>query len=1109
MWAFFSSSKSGEEDGDETENNDLAMLEGGQADTPASLKAFPAYKPPASLKTGRVRGIGGGIPSLPAAAPPPAPRGVLSSAEIELREKLRDTEAASAHLKKNLEEIELRCVSLNEQVEGLKLAKIVDESEREKADQRLRDTTQVSTDLQQQRDSLTAEMASLERDLEQQRGRSARWTRECEAVAGDLLETEMLTEALAADRDDLSALCDELTARAASAEESLAASDEAVRGLRAALADERSARESERRELQESLALQGSQHERTLQTGQAQLLQTEERTKVLEETLRVSEARCAHLLAVAEAARALAEGLQDEGAVREEQTSVQVAAARAARAVAEESFEAAQRETKELRLSVAKLETTKQTACGVIEALKQQRKQMENQASAANEDLEHRLEEAIAAGSAAADELAATQNRLAQVHAALEENKRGHCKEIEDLRREVETAKQIACGDAEKSIEEVAAASAEKEKQARDAMFKSSADLRTAVMAKGELARALEELKTKAREDQEEAERQAEERLVVVSGELEAVTAEAASIREALAVAQAEVAAVQAALAVETQKRRAFEEKSAAAEAAASVAAEAAAADRDALNRQAAFLREKLQACEIELQISHQFSDAAEREAAELSYMILSAQAAEHEATTELEEMTNAHDCAMDDCARLEAQTSEALVVGEELREEIEQLRAKLRDQAAAAEAAREENAATTAELKATTQKLEASSAAASAASDAAAAAAAGLLLEREQDEQEKAALQFEHSAELATAVEVVRQEKASAIAEIIAKFEQKLEEATVEHKETLKAAKEAAAEEVAKAEAAAAEVKSALEARAEAVQRESSAMLNALRASHKEALKAAKEAAAEEVAKAEAATAEVKSVEARAEAARRESSETLGALRASLRDVEAQRDGVAGALERLEGRLNDAVTAKAAAEAEADAARSEAAAAAASKQDAETRATAMADAAAAAVAAAAMAEAEAKTAKTKPAAETTVVSAASTRRRSVVTSRCRNSGGSCSSSSEGAPVQSNLKQRIQLLNSLKTEVCSLKQENTTMAAELNKCLDALKAAGLDVPSSAASRKKSSAVQKGKGSSVGGRSGSGTTSKENNGAPAQQVTARSGRLAARKPLAAK
>ena len=28
MWAFFSSSKSGEEDGDETENNDLAMLEG-------------------------------------------------------------------------------------------------------------------------------------------------------------------------------------------------------------------------------------------------------------------------------------------------------------------------------------------------------------------------------------------------------------------------------------------------------------------------------------------------------------------------------------------------------------------------------------------------------------------------------------------------------------------------------------------------------------------------------------------------------------------------------------------------------------------------------------------------------------------------------------------------------------------------------------------------------------------------------------------------------------------------------------------------------------------------------------------------------------------------
>ena len=96
MWAFFSS-KSGEEDGDETENNDLAMLEGGQADTPASLKAFPAYKPPASLKTGRVRGIGGGIPSLPAAAPPPAPRGVLSSAEIELREKLRDTEAASAH----------------------------------------------------------------------------------------------------------------------------------------------------------------------------------------------------------------------------------------------------------------------------------------------------------------------------------------------------------------------------------------------------------------------------------------------------------------------------------------------------------------------------------------------------------------------------------------------------------------------------------------------------------------------------------------------------------------------------------------------------------------------------------------------------------------------------------------------------------------------------------------------------------------------------------------------------------------------------------------------------------------------------------------------------
>ena len=126
-----------------------------------------------------------------------------------------------------------------------------------------------------------------------------------------------------------------------------------------------------------------------------------------------------------------------------------------------------------------------------------------------------------------------------------------------------------------------------------------------------------------------------------------------------------------------------------------------------------------------------------------------------------------------------------------------------------------------------------------------------------------------------------------------------------------------------------------------------------------------------------------------------------------------------------------------------------------------------------------------------------------------MVTSRCRNSGGSCSSSSEGAPVQSNLKQRIQLLNSLKTEVCSLKQENTTMAAELNKCLDALKAAGLDVPSSAASRKKSSAVQKGKGSSVGGRSGSGTTSKENNGAPAQQVTARSGRLAARKPLAAK
>ena len=34
------------------------------------------------------------------------------------------------------------------------------------------------------------------------------------------------------------------------------------------------------------------------------------------------------------------------------------------------------------------------------------------------------------------------------------------------------------------------------------------------------------------------------------------------------------------------------------------------------------------------------------------------------------------------------------------------------------------------------------------------------------------------------------------------------------------------------------------------------------------------------------------------------------------------------------------------------------------------------------------------------------------------------------------------------------------------MAAELNKCLDALKAAGLDVPSSAASRKKSSAVQR-------------------------------------------
>ena len=525
----------------------------------------------------------------------------------------------------------------------------------------------------------------------------------------------------------------------------------------------------------------------------------------------------------------------------------------------------------------------------------------------------------------------------------------------------------------------MAAASAEKEKQARDAMFKSSADLRTAVMAKGELARALEELKTKAREDQEEAERQAEERLVVVSGELEAVTAEAASIREALAVAQAEVAAVQAALAVETQKRRAFEEKSAAAEAAASVAAEAAAADRDALNRQAAFLREKLQACEIELQISHQFSDAAEREAAELSYMILSAQAAEHEATTELEEMTNAHDCAMDDCARLEAQTSEALVVGEELREEIEQLRAKLRDQAAAAEAAREENAATTAELKATTQKLEASSATASAASDAAAAAAAGLLLEREQDEQEKAALQFEHSAELATAVEVVRQEKASAIAEIIAKFEQKLEEATVEHKETLKGSQGSGGRGGGKGWAAAAEVKSALEARAEAVQRESSAMLNALRASHKEALKAAKEAAAEEVARPSGhSRSEVGGSQGRGGTAREQRDAGCTArIVAGRRGAEGWRCGGARATRR---RLNDAVTAKAAAEAEADAARSEAAAAAASKQDAETRATAMADAAAAAVAAAAMAEAEAKTAKTKPAAETTVVSAASTR---------------------------------------------------------------------------------------------------------------------------------
>ena len=107
-------------------------------------------------------------------------------------------------------------MSLNEQVEGLKLAKIVDERAR-KADQRLRDTTQVST-ATAAAGLAYGEMASLERDLEQQQvGRPA--GRECEAVAGDLLETEMLA-ALAADRDDLSVLCDELTARAASAEES-------------------------------------------------------------------------------------------------------------------------------------------------------------------------------------------------------------------------------------------------------------------------------------------------------------------------------------------------------------------------------------------------------------------------------------------------------------------------------------------------------------------------------------------------------------------------------------------------------------------------------------------------------------------------------------------------------------------------------------------------------------------------------------------------------------------------------------------------------------------------------------------------------------------------
>ena len=674
----------------------ISLLEGGNV---SPKKTFQAFKKPPSAGNHvnvqakpRIRSLGEPLP-----VHAQRPMGVINADEIKTRRFME-----------NLKRIEKQCSVLNEELTQLKVEKVNAEQQKKHEQQRAQ--------------SLIEQMANLEDNLNQQKESTGRWTREAEEVAGDLLDSEIVLSALHKERDELERKCYELQRIAFSSKQ---ASEKAAMALiqeqeahrealrRAASNNDRQVAELMReqmgiqRELQDALreakieekkisraleeanntvkqlkvSLKNSETAREASENKVKTeavkaaasaskeaeakaainaeatakaanisfeeeknrLKTllEERVATLEGNLAASQKRCGELAAAAAAARSHASSLESSfhlrlnaglQEVRESQASDTAAAI--ATAVEEEAKKAA-----------TDAQAAKQVRDEVVAAVIAEK----DEALAAATQAQHKVTEAEVALSRAQDEAATLRNSL---NVAL---------------KEASTSKNVV--EALKVQRDRLHDSAEEIQKRLDNSMVQMAEMRANV----ERAAESEATAEKRIAAIEESHGQVTKLLETVTAERDTVVAAAAALQEENAIAAMEAKKVTTDLEI---KARAVEEKLR--DDASREAAECAAA-----RRRADYLSEQLQVSEMELGIAREFSDKVEKEAAELSYRLLSAQVAEQEAISELEMQAGAHECAEDRCERLEMQVGEALVVGEELRTEMEQLRRKLADEEA------------------------------------------------------------------------------------------------------------------------------------------------------------------------------------------------------------------------------------------------------------------------------------------------------------------------------------------------------------------------------------------------------------------------------------------